>query len=94
MNDTTLIALDYYKQRRSPTTAKLTDKLAAWCNRTQFQLTVKVIYPKYYKVGFPTGQDTKTFGDKGTMGQAENLTKGRDGPEQPKFGTGGTGRDS
>ena len=32
VNDTTLIALDYYKQRRSPTTAKLTDKLAAaWC---------------------------------------------------------------
>ena len=66
----------------SPTTAKLTDKLAAWCNRTQFQLTVKVIYPKYYKVGFPTGQDTKTFGDKGTMGQAENLTKGWNGTGQ------------
>ena len=29
--------------------------------------------------------------DKGTMGQAKNLTKGRDGPGQPKFGT---GRDS
>ena len=26
--------------------------------------------------------------DKGTTGQAQNLAKGRDGPGQPKFGTG------
>ena len=83
----------------SPTTAKLTDKLAAWCNRTQFQLTVKVIYPKYYKVGFPTGQDSATFWDnrtevpslswdKKTTGQSKNLAKGRVGPGQSKVGTG------
>ena len=29
--------------------------------------------------------------DKGTTGQAKNLTKGRDGPGQPKFGTGRAG---
>ena len=29
--------------------------------------------------------------DKGTTGQAKNLAKGRDGPGQPKFGTGHTG---
>ena len=44
------------------------------------------------KLGFPTGQDSATFWDKetevsslsrdkGTMGQAKNLTKGRDGTQ-------------
>ena len=56
----------------------------------------------YYIVGFPTGRDSATFRDngtevsslsrdKGTTGQAKNLTKGRDGPGQPKFGTGRAG---
>ena len=65
-------------------------------------------------VAFPTGRDSETFRDngtdipslswdKGTTGQAKNLAKGRDGPGQPKFGTGragtakirdGTGRDN
>ena len=51
---------------------------------------------------FPTRWDSATFRDirkevsslswdKGTTGQAKNLAKGRDGPGQPKFGT---GRDS
>ena len=56
-------------------------------------------------LGFPTGRDSATFRDngtevsslsrdKGTRGQANNLTKGRDGPGQPKSGTGhGTKRD-
>ena len=55
-----------------------------------------------FKLGFPTGRDGATFRDngtevsslswdKGTMGQAKNLTKGRDGPGQPKFGMGRTG---
>ena len=50
-------------------------------------------------VGFPTGRDSATFQDKGTetpllsqdkgtMGQAKNLSKGLDGPGQPKVGTG------
>ena len=59
----------------------------------------------YYCLGLPTGQDSATYWnkgtevsslsrDKGTMGQAKNLTKGRDGPGQPKSGTGrGTKRD-
>ena len=49
---------------------------------------------RYYKLGFPTGRDSATFRDKGTeisslsqdkgtTGQAQNLAKGRDGPEQP-----------
>ena len=49
-----------------------------------------------FKLGFPTGRDGVTFWDngtevsslsrdKGTTGQAKNLTKGRDGPGQPKF---------
>ena len=54
---------------------------------------------------FPTGRDSETFRDngtevpslsrdKGTTGQAKNLAKGRDGPGQPKTGTGrGTKRD-
>ena len=61
---------------------------------------------------FPTGRESATFRDKGaevpslsqdkgTMGQAKNLAKGRDsqssgrdGPGQPKSGTGrGTKRD-
>ena len=58
-----------------------------------------------FKLGFPTGRDSATFRDngtevsslsrdKGTTGQAKNLTKGRDGPGQPKSGTGrGTKRD-
>ena len=31
------------------------------------------------------------FRDKGTMGQAKNIAKGRDRPGQPKFGTGHAG---
>jgi hypothetical protein len=53
-------------------------------------------------VGFPTGRDSATFRDsgtgktflsrdKGTTGQAQKFAKGRDGPRQPKFGTGRTG---
>ena len=56
----------------------------------------------HFKVGFPTGRDSATFRDKGTeapslsrdkgtTGQAKNLAKGRDGPGQPKFGTGRAG---
>ena len=56
----------------------------------------------YYCLGLPTGQDSATYWnkgtevsslsrDKGTMGQAKNLTKGQDRPGQPKFGP---GRDS
>ena len=48
----------------------------------------------YSVLGFPTGQDSATFRDKGTevpslsrdkrtTGQAQNLAKGRDGPGQP-----------
>ena len=60
---------------------------------------------RHYKLGFPTGRDSTTFRDngtevsslsrdKGTTGQAQNLAKGRDGPGQPKSGTGrGTKRD-
>ena len=55
-----------------------------------------------YKIGFPTGRDSATFRDKGkkvpllsrdkwTTGQAKNLAKGRDGPGQPKLGTGRAG---
>ena len=55
-----------------------------------------------WEVGFPTGRDSATFRehgtevsslsrDKGTTGQAKNLIKGRDGPGQPKFGTGRAG---
>ena len=56
-------------------------------------------------LAFPTGRDSETFRDngteipslsrdKGTTGQAKNLAKGRDGPGQPKSGTGrGTKRD-
>ena len=51
------------------------------------------------ELGFPTGRDSATFWDNGTevpslsrdketMGQAENLAKGRDRPGQLKFGTG------
>ena len=66
----------------------------------------------YYCLGLPTGQDSATYWnkgtevsslsrDKGTMGQAKNLTKGqagtakiRAGTGQPKSGTGhGTKRD-
>ena len=54
------------------------------------------------KLRFPTGWDSATFRDKGTeipslsrdkgtTGQAKNLAKGRDGPGQPKFGTGWAG---
>jgi hypothetical protein len=58
-----------------------------------------------FGLGFPTGRDRATFRDNGTevssmsrdkvtTGQAENLTKGRDGPGQPKSGTGrGTKQD-
>ena len=54
------------------------------------------------KLGFPTGRDSATFWDKGievpslsrdkgTTVQAKNLSKGRDGPGQLKFGTGRAG---
>ena len=57
------------------------------------------IHCSCYIVGFPTGRDSATFRDngtevsslsrdKGTTGQAKNLTKGRDGPGQQKSGTG------
>ena len=60
------------------------------------------IHKLYFELGFPTGRDSTTFRDngtevsslsrdKGTTGQAQNLTKGRDGPGQLKSGT---GRDS
>ena len=50
------------------------------------------------KLGFPTGRDSATFWDKGTevsslsrdkgtMGQAKNLTKGRDGTVKIQDGT-------
>ena len=56
----------------------------------------------HFRVGFPMGRDNKTFRDKGTevpslsrdrgtTGQAKNLAKGREGPGQPKFGTGRVG---
>ena len=56
----------------------------------------------YCKIAFPTGRDSATFRDKGTevpslsrdkgtTGQAKILAKGRDGPGQPKFGTGRAG---
>ena len=55
-----------------------------------------------FLLGFPTGRDSATFWDsgtgkkflsrdKGTTGQPQNLTTGRDGPGQPKFGTGQAG---
>ena len=55
-----------------------------------------------FKIGFPTGRDSATFRDngtevsslsrdKGTTGQAKNLTEGRDGLGQPKFGMGRAG---
>ena len=55
-----------------------------------------------FELGFPTGRDSATFQDKGTevsslsrdkgaTGQAKNFAKGRDGPGQPKFGTGRVG---
>ena len=57
---------------------------------------------KTTEVAFPTGRDSETFRDngteipsfsrdKGTMGQAKNLAKGRDGSGQPKSGTGRAG---
>ena len=65
-----------------------------------FDLHAKII--KVFSVGFPTRGDSATFWDKGTevpslsrdkgtTGQAKNLAKGRDGPGQPKFGTGRAG---
>ena len=55
-----------------------------------------------FKLGFPKGRDSTLFQDKGTevpllsrdketTGQAQNLAKGRDGPGQPKPGTGRAG---
>jgi hypothetical protein len=52
----------------------------------------------HFNLVFPTGRDSATFRDKGTevpslsrdkgtTGQAKNLSKGRDGPGQPKSGT-------
>ena len=51
------------------------------------------------EVAFPRGRESATFWDKGkevsslsrdrgTSGQAKNLSKGRDGPGKPKFGMG------
>ena len=53
-------------------------------------------------LGFPTGRDSATFRDsgtgktflsrdKGTTGQAQNLSTGRDGPGQQNSGTGRAG---
>ena len=36
-----------------------------------------------FKLGFPTERDSAIFWDKGTMGQAQNLARGRDRPGQP-----------
>ena len=63
---------------------------------------IKKILQSRFAVGFPTGRDSATFRDKGTevpslsrdkgtMGQAQNLAKGRDGPGQLKSGTGRAG---
>ena len=52
-----------------------------------------------FRIEFPKGRDSATFRDngtevpslsrdKGTTRQAKNLAKGRDGPGQPKSGTG------
>ena len=60
------------------------------------------LFDQGFGLGFPTGQDSATFWDngtevsslsrdKGTTGQAKNLANGRDGPGQPKFGTGRAG---
>ena len=54
-------------------------------------------------LAFPTGRDSATFRDKGTevpslswdkgtMGQAQNLAMGRDGPGQSKKGRSKTGK--
>ena len=40
---------------------------------------------------FPTGRDSATFRDKGSLGQAKNLAKGRDGLRQPKSRMGRAG---
>ena len=65
--------------------------------------TVDKIFSIYeFQLGFPNERDNATIRDngtevpslsreKGTTGQAKNLAKGRDGPGQPKFGTGRAG---
>ena len=74
---------------------------------SNYKVCVKYPFPdlaNYFEftVGFPTGQDSATFWDKGTevpslsrgkgtTGQAKNIAKGWDGPEQPNFRM---GRDS
>ena len=76
------------------------------CDLCGFKEIFLIFFDIYnFILGFPTGRDSATFRDngtevsslyrdKGTTGQAKNLTKGRDGPGQPKFGTGrGTKRD-
>ena len=63
---------------------------------------VHIVVECPFILGFPTGRDSATFRDngtevsslsrdKGTTGQGKNLAKGRDGPGQPKFGTGRAG---
>ena len=74
---------------------------------SNYKVCVKYPFPdlaNYFEftVGFPTGQDSATFWDKGTevpslsqdkgtTGQAKKLAKGRDGSGQPKSGTGRAG---
>ena len=55
---------------------------------SNYKVCVKYPFPdlaNYFEftVGFPTGQDSATFWDKGIMGQAQNLATGQDGPRQP-----------
>ena len=60
------------------------------------------VWSPYYGLAFPTGRDSAIFRDigtevsslsqdKGTTGRAQNLATGRDGPGQPKSGTGRAG---
>ena len=75
-----------------------------YCSMPSLLRSLEQSYPDqdWFDVGFPTGRDSATFRDKGTevpslsrdkgtTGQAKNLAKGRDGPGQPKFGTGRAG---
>ena len=68
-------------------------RLIFWQRRVSNQSTVASLIKLV--LGFPTGRDKGTevsslSQDKGTTGQDKNLTKGRDGPRQPKFETGQT----
>ena len=55
-------------------------------------LTVPIFYIGL-ELGFPMGRDSATFRDKGTTGQAQNLTKGQDGSACQNLGR-AAGRDS